>query len=119
MTLVLEIFALTFGCWCCQFAARNCFSTFHEDHEMLHTRDLQKLGVLTPERLKVYPSPLYCLGGVIMFVINMDIFAYYLLPKYGFWMQEMEFAHTLTQQSGHQNLAGVLCPVACTFVFTA
>lgn len=84
-SFVLEIFVPTFGCWCCQFAARNFFTTFREDHEMLHMRDLQKLeGVLTPEHLKVYPTLLYCLESIILFVINMCIFAYYLLKKYGF-----------------------------------
>ncbi|KAJ7958501.1 Transcription initiation factor TFIID subunit 5 [Quillaja saponaria] len=34
-------------------SARNFFSSFHEDHEMMHLRDLQKLeGVLSPSHLE-------------------------------------------------------------------
>jgi len=35
-------------------SARNFFTTFREDHELMHLRDIQKLeGVLSPTHLKV------------------------------------------------------------------
>jgi hypothetical protein len=38
-------------------AARSFFHTFREDHEVMHSRDLQKLeGILSPSHLEVIKS---------------------------------------------------------------
>lgn len=40
------------------FPARSFFNSFRGDHEVMHTRDLQKLeGVLSPSHLEVHHSP--------------------------------------------------------------
>lgn len=54
LELVIEIAA-----W---FPARNFFNSFREDHEMMHSHDLQKLeGVLSPSHLEVNYYPNYIL----------------------------------------------------------
>jgi hypothetical protein len=52
--------------------ARNFFNSFREDHEMMHSRDLQKLeGVLSPSHLEVDAILRFCVTFSILNVVKL------------------------------------------------
>jgi len=54
------------------FPARNFFNSFREDHEMMHSRDLQKLeGVLSPTHLEVDAILRFCVTFSILNVVKL------------------------------------------------
>jgi len=54
------------------FPARNFFNSFREDHEMMHSRDLQKLeGVLSPSHLEVDAILRFCVTFSILNVVKL------------------------------------------------